>query len=193
MIKWIGSDFGGWHIDPDLVPAESTIISAGLGNDISFDVVIEELTRAHVIGLDPSQLSIETVEKKRPAMQFIPAALSIDAKGIVFSSGKSNGQSMYDTTRQIHVSTIALDAFPMACVSVLKMNIEGGEYPVLMALTSLKVKQVLVRFHHRKEFIPYDIITTELCILKMLTFGYKVTYEDSGNSNVDYEVLFTLC
>lgn len=193
MIQWIGSSFGGWNIDPDLIPAKSTIVSAGLGNDISFDEDIHACTCACVIGLDPSQLSIETVAHKKSAMEFIPAALSIDDKGITFSSGKSNGQSMYDKSQQIHVRTVSIFSMLTDNVSVLKMNIEGGEYPVLMALRELHVPQVAIRFHHRKDFIPYDIETTELCILKMLTFGYKVSFEDAGNTNVDYEVLFTLC
>jgi hypothetical protein len=185
MIQWVGSSFGGWNIDPDLIPTKSTILSAGLGNDITFDEC--------VIGLDPSQLSIETVAQKKPTMVFMPAALSIDDRGITFSSGRSNGQSMYDKSRQIHVRTVSIFSMLTNSVSVLKMNIEGGEYPVLMALKELHVPQVAIRFHHRKEFIPYDIETTELCILKMLTFGYKISFEDAGDPNVDYEVLFTLC
>ena len=33
----VGTQYGGWCIDLDLIPEKSTIISAGVGEDISFD------------------------------------------------------------------------------------------------------------------------------------------------------------
>jgi hypothetical protein len=37
-IELLGTDYGGWLIDLDLIPRGSTIISAGVGEDISFDL-----------------------------------------------------------------------------------------------------------------------------------------------------------
>lgn len=38
MLKKIGSDWGGWIVDTDLIRKNSFILSAGLAHDITFDL-----------------------------------------------------------------------------------------------------------------------------------------------------------
>jgi hypothetical protein len=73
------------------------------------------------------------------------------------------------------------------------MNVEGGEYAVIMGQWALNIPQVLIRFHHRKDFVPYDRRATELCLFKLERMGYKIAFEDSGTDTVDHEVVLTLC
>ena len=42
--NYMGSDYGGWSLSPDLIPESSTIISAGVGEDITFDLHLKEYT-----------------------------------------------------------------------------------------------------------------------------------------------------
>ena len=61
----IGTEYGGWLLNLDLVPRESTIISAGVGEDISFDTFLIDQKDCKVIGIDPtpkSHLFIENYE-----------------------------------------------------------------------------------------------------------------------------------
>lgn len=70
------------------------------------------------------------------------------------------------------------------------MNIEGAEYPVLLGLNRIEVKQVCIRFHHRMDKVPYSYKDSLLCIDKFISWGYKVIYKSNHkDKNVDYEVL----
>jgi len=42
-------------IDPELVPIGGTVISAGVGEDISFDLELIRLRNCTVIGIDPTE------------------------------------------------------------------------------------------------------------------------------------------
>ena len=37
-MQYLGTEYGGWLVDLDLIPERSTIVSAGIGEDISFDL-----------------------------------------------------------------------------------------------------------------------------------------------------------
>lgn len=200
MIARIGSDYGGWHIDIDRVPVNSNVISAGLGNDITFDTELIRLKKCFVIGIDPTAISVKHQDKLRAAgtisdktYRFIPFALHVDDLGIDMEDATTNGCSVYGSKRVRRMHSICLPTllaqYPR--VSVLKMNIEGAEYRILQALESLNVPQVLIRFHHRKPGVPFGIIDTQDCFKKLAGFGYSVAYESDKNmEKVDHEVLF---
>jgi hypothetical protein len=202
MISRIGSDYGGWHIDLNLVTVGSRVISAGLGNDITFDTELIRLKKCYVIGIDPTRVSINHQNKLTSAgiisesvYRFLPFALHTDDMGLVMENATTNGCSMFGKKQVHRMSSISLPTLlaQYKNVSVLKMNIEGGEYPVLRALTELSVPQVLIRFHHRKPGVPFGIVDTHDCFKKMQEFGYEVKYEsDKNEEKIDYEVLFVL-
>ena len=193
MIKRIGSKYGGWYIDPNIVPQNSYIISAGLGNDISFDLAMIKLTNCFVVGIDPTTLAAKTVSKiKEPKFVYIKRGLFPNDNGMTMSNLMTNGNSIYSCgrmTTKFHTISIPTLIKMYKNISVLKMNIEGAEYPVLMHLPEIDIKQVCIRFHHRKKTVPYNLKNTEKCILKLVRMGYEVMETNAGNKNVDYEVL----
>jgi len=196
MIQWIGSKYGGWHIDLDKIPVGSTVISAGLGNDISFDEALIKIKKCNVIGIDPTNLTKKTIYKKQPLCNFIliRKALYIGGRPSI-TTADTNGTSIYDNKQKTVCESITLKDIINGYrdISVLKMNIEGAEYGVLLNVDKLSIPQVLVRFHHRKENVPFNYQDTMDCITKMQGDGYRfLPQSDPKNKKVDYEVLFTL-
>jgi len=196
MIQWIGSKYGGWHIDLDKIPVGSTVISAGLGNDISFDEALIKIKKCNIIGIDPTNLTKKTIYKKQPLCNFIliRKALYIGGRPSI-TTADTNGASIYDNKQKTVCESITLKDIINGYrdISVLKMNIEGAEYGVLLNVDKLSIPQVLVRFHHRKENVPFNYQDTMDCITKMQGDGYRfLPQSDPKNKKVDYEVLFTL-
>jgi len=196
MIRWIGSKYGGWHIDIGKIPAGSTVISAGLGNDISFDEALIKAKKCYIVGIDPTNLTKKSIAKKQPLHNFVLIRKALyTGERTAVTTADTNGASIFDGKQKTAVESITLQELLhiYTNTSVLKMNIEGAEYDVIYNAEKLTIPQVLVRFHHRKENVPFTYKDTVACISKMQGFGYRfLPQSDHKDKNVDYEVLFTL-
>jgi FkbM family methyltransferase len=54
-MKRFGTKYGGWNIPIDInLTSESIIYSAGVGEDISFDILIQEAYNSNIILIDPT-------------------------------------------------------------------------------------------------------------------------------------------
>ena len=85
----IGNKYGGRLINLDLVPQNSTIISAGVGNDISFDMKLINIKNCNVIGIDPTKKSRDFIKRKKPTnFTFINKALSHNCKPTLLYKNK---------------------------------------------------------------------------------------------------------
>ena len=162
--KLYGTQYGGWMVDLNLIPEKSTIISAGVGEDISFDLELMRTKSCRVVGIDPTPKSHVFIENQQNLNNFelIKAALH-----------HTDGEmlEMYRNKRDDHVSesilpdhhsvndfdsynaeTISLPTLfeKYENISVVKMDIEGAEYDVLQNLSTIPdtVKQLCVEFHH---------------------------------------------
>jgi len=159
-----GTQYGGWLVDLSLIPEGSTVISAGVGEDISFDLQLINKRSCNIVGIDPTVKSHLFIENQKNLNNFelIKMALHIEDGDIV---------QMYKNKRQDHVSesilsdhqsvkdfdyyhaeTISLPTLfdKYNNISVLKMDIEGSEYDVLENLLEVPetLKQICVEFHH---------------------------------------------
>ena len=54
-MKHFGSKYGGWHFYDDTSLKYSTIVSCGVGEDISFDIEMINYYKLKVILVDPTQ------------------------------------------------------------------------------------------------------------------------------------------
>jgi FkbM family methyltransferase len=55
-MKRYGTNYGGWNIPTDIkLNADSVIYSAGVGEDISFDVLMQSVYNLQVVLIDPTQ------------------------------------------------------------------------------------------------------------------------------------------
>lgn len=193
--KLYGTTYGGWMLNLDLVPEGSTVISAGIGEDISFDLELIRERKCEVVGIDPTPKSHRFIEKQKDLKNFemINAALHSEDGTIL---------EMYKNKRDDHVSesilphhqsvkeydsyyaeTISLDTVfkRYSNVSVVKMDIEGSEYAVLSALDILPetVKQLCVEFHHF--CTDKTLEDTEVIIDKIRTMGFIGRLEKPGS------------
>lgn len=159
-----GTDYGGFLVDYDLVKQGSTVISAGVGEDISFDIGLINKKGCNVIGIDPTPKSHKFIENFPNLKNYslIKMALHITDEDII---------EMYKNVRDDHVSesidpthaavkgfdsyyseTISLSTIfrEYKDISILKMDVEGAEYDIINNLETIPetIKQICLEFHH---------------------------------------------
>lgn len=174
MMRKIGSDWGGWLIETSLIRDDGIVISAGLGNDITFD---SELMITHpnlrVIGIDPTDVAEKTVnslpEDLRKRYTHIKKALS-DNNDDIALGGDAVSIMLGGRTRMYPCTTIG--DYLTKDVCMLKMDIEGSEYPVLDTIEGLSVEQIGIEWHHWLKSDLYTIHDTLKMIDKIVNFGY---------------------
>lgn len=183
MLKKIGSDWGGWIVDTDLIRKNSFILSAGLAHDITFDLGMLELDDTiKIIGIDPTDSSKNSVnnmpEKFKNRYIYIDKALygsnqQICIGGEASSIINNKDGSIFDTI-------LLNDVLDQYDVSILKMDIEGSEYSCINSLNSLSVDQLCIEWHHWLGDM-FTIQDTLSCINKIQSFGYTEVIRESEN------------
>lgn len=157
-IKYLGTEYGGWSVDLDEINDGDFIIDAGLGEDVSFIEELNQLKKVEIIGVDPTEKSHTYVENKNiPNLTLIKKAIA--KKGIEKITMFKNSNPLYVSESYCldHSSVKDIEKYESDCISILdliekynpsliKMDIEGGEYDVLEEC--LGVKQICVEFHH---------------------------------------------
>ena len=101
----VGSPYGGWDVDLDLIPEGSTVISAGAGEDLSFDEELITSKNCTVIGIDPTLKAIKYVrEQQLKGYTLLEKALWSDDKGVsLFLNG--NPDHVSESVLSDHQST----------------------------------------------------------------------------------------
>jgi FkbM family methyltransferase len=172
----LGTSYGGWWVpnfSPETLPTGSILVSAGLGGDVSFDN--EMLSRGFIcIGLDPLKEAVEYSKSELANYsQFFPINCGLsDVQGLInfYAPRISEHDSwsvnnMHNTdpslSQSFEVVTIRdleqmFPALKQATYRILKMDIEGGEIPVL--------KQII------DEEIRFDYLAVELDFLSLIPF-----------------------
>jgi FkbM family methyltransferase len=155
-----GSEYGGWWIHPDSLGPTSIVYSFGVGTDVSFDLALIRAFGVRVHAFDPTPRSIAWIER-----QSLPPEFSFHPIGLAHFDGE---QAFHAPVREDHVSysTIGghsrgeevrapvrrLDSILSMLghdhVDLLKIDIEGAEYPALRDLVACRLGQILVEFHH---------------------------------------------
>lgn len=166
--EWYGNGYGGFYVDPSLVPDNAIVYSFGIGEDISFDKAIIAKHGAKVFGFDPTPKSINYVRNNETPEQFYfhPFGLGEKTEMVTFLlpknkehvSGSVYDHSLVDEHDSVDVllkefKEIANDLGHQS-IDVLKMDIEGSEYAVMEGIlnSGIPIKQILVETHER--FFP---------------------------------------
>lgn len=189
-LQIIGTEYGSSAVVLDLIPVGSTVISAGVGEDISFDLELIRLKQCRVIGIDPTEKAKRYIERNpNEHFHFLQKALY---------SGGSKKTKVYKNTNSSYVSESITCSHNMVSksefyetevisiselleeyedISLLKMDIEGAEYAVINSLKELDIPQIYIEFHHFcTDFTPDD---TTRCIKHLNDMGYVVVYGKS--------------
>lgn len=183
----LGSAYGSHTICLDDLAVGSVIYSAGIGEDISFDLALIERTGAAVHGFDPTPRSLAWLKT-----QDLPDRFHVHDYGLA----DFDGTAMFNPPKNPeHISHTILDrpetsegAFEVqlrrvatiakelghAKIDVLKLDIEGAEYDVLDDLEKgdVVVDQMLIEFHHQFESIPFS--RTQAAVAKIESMGLQL-------------------
>ena len=150
-----------WDICVDGLNSRSVIVSAGAGNDVSFEIELHKKTGAAVLLLDPSPTGRRTIDYTPPDQL---AGIIFSPYGLAAKSGVQSfalpvnpveGSYAYSTTRKDAVSFECRSLGDLMVennfqqVDLLKMDIEGFEWEVLDSILNqrLNVSQICVEFH----------------------------------------------
>ena len=172
----LGTSYGGWWIprfSSETLPPGSILVSAGLGSDVSFDK--EMLSRGFsCIGLDPLEEAVEYSKSELANFsQFFPINSGLsDVHGVmkfyaprISEHDSWSVNNMHDTdpllSRSFEVVSIGdlEQMFPTlknSTYRILKMDIEGGEIPVLNQIIDTKIK--------------FDYLAVEIDYLALIPF-----------------------
>ena len=201
--RLVGTEYGGWMIDPDIVPEKSTIISAGVGEDISFDLAMIGNKNCKVIGVDPTPKSHKFIENHPGLDNFhlIKKALHSSSGDLIKLYKNKNPNHVSESILPNHESVLDFDSYYTETIelkeiftdydniSIVKMDIEGSEYDVIESLESIpnSVKQFCVEFHH---FCTSKTIEdTKNMIAKMNSLGFDNYVEKPSHKELN-EITF---
>ncbi len=192
--KWFGNEYGGFYLNPDLINENSIVYSIGIGEDVSFDLDVINQFNCNVFGFDPTPKSISWVKSQSLNKLFVFNEYGISKKSGLIKfylpqnknhvSGSSRKNSNLDDDELIEVPMKSfidiVNSYNHAKVDVLKIDIEGSEYDVLIDIlkSGIEVKQILIEFHHR--MFKNGARLTKDSINLLNDFGFKLfAFSDS--------------
>jgi FkbM family methyltransferase len=183
---WLGGEYSGFFVNPDLLSPESIVYSFGVGEDISFDREVISRYGCHVFAFDPTPKSIHWVGQQKLPEQFHFEPVGVGATtGSVdfylpsnpnFVSGSLHYHQELSDKITVPMETLSdiMARLGHTKLDVLKMDIEGAEYDVLDNLLAapLPANQLLIEFHDR--FFADGIARTRDAVQRLRDFGYDI-------------------
>lgn len=158
----LGSRYGGWWVDLDRLDEHSVVYSAGVGEDITFDIELIKRTNCTVHAFDPTPKSIAWLGSQNLPPKFIahPVGLSrLNGERKFFPPKNkewvSHSVLSYDkdvdsfiVCEFLSLSTLMAE-LGHTHIDLLKMDIEGSEFEVFEDLVdnNIKVDQLNVEVH----------------------------------------------
>jgi FkbM family methyltransferase len=184
-----GSDYGAFGICSGTLSEESVVYSVGVGEDVSFDLSLIARYGVTIHAFDPTPRSIAWVHQRG-----LPAQYRFHPWGVAAVDGSLR---FHPPSNPAHVSHRAIPAagapdrpvdvtgrrlITIAAelghdrINLLKMDIEGFEYPVLEDLLQVgpEVDQIAVEFHHHFSEIP--AARTIEALEQLNAAGYLIFY-----------------
>ena len=183
---YLGSDYGGWTIIPDLIDSQSVVYSVGVGNDITFDAALIARFGCVVHAFDPTPVSRGWVARQvLPAgFEFHPVGLANKDEDVAFAMpGREDWDSFSmakdGTTEEVvwcpvrRLESIAAE-LGHDRIDLLKMDIEGFEYGVIDDVLAgpLRPVQWMIEFHHNiNHFVAEQ---TRRAVEQLEAAGYRL-------------------
>jgi len=188
--RWLGNLYGGFYVAPQLVSSSSIVYSFGIGEDISFDLTLSNLTGCTIHCFDPTPKSLTWLGKQSASQlsKIIVHPYGIAQKthqGTFYLpknkeqiSGSIIEQTAVDENDFIDVPLKSLSDIMLDLghdhIDVLKMDIEGAEYEVIQGLvkSNIKIGQILIEFHDR--LFPKDPLISARSVMLLRDAGYRI-------------------
>lgn len=185
----LGSPTAGWTVARDFLARDSVVWCVGIGEDISFDLELKQQFGMEIHAFDPTPRSLDWVRR-----QPLPAGYHVHPWGLADCDGTVQFRPPDNPE---HVSHSMVTGNPVAApagtilaevrridslaellgqtrIDLLKMDIEGAEYPVIEDLKRSRIRplQLLVEFHHRQPGI--GIARTRAAVTTLRELGYRL-------------------
>ena len=182
---------GDWGFLKDKINKNSVVYSFGVGDDVDFDLAIQNFSGCKVFCFDPTiDGSIFTSEKRNKKLEFYPWAIA-DSDGEVTlyerlkSDGMASGMFTVDRNSSVSGNSINVPAFTLRSImkklghtkiDLIKLDVEGAEFAVLESMlgNGLLPEQILVEFHHR--FKDFSVKDVKRILRKLEGLRYDVAY-----------------
>lgn len=161
----VGSAYGGWWVRTDVLGPSSTVYSAGIGQDISFDLGLIQRYGRGVHAFDPTRKCRDWVGSPQLPTKFVFTAVGLadyDGSGTFVLRSRPDwddyelnvpSTGAFDS-EELPVARVAMltRRFSHQHLDILKLDIEGAENDVIKDVLSadLDVRQILVEFHYRR-------------------------------------------
>lgn len=158
---------------------------------MTFDLELVEEYGCQVFAFDPTPKSVEWVRQQNlpPEISFNPWGVAdFDGSALLYpplnkthmshSLTKHKGTSNEGVTVDFKSIGTTMELLGHNSISLLKMDIEGGEYAVINDIirNEISVNQLCVEFHHR--FSNFDIEDTRKAVSELSSIGlYPFTQE----------------
>ena len=185
---FLGSRYNGKAVCLDELSADSLVYSFGVGYDISFDLDLIERTGCEIHAFDPTPAVAEWLGKQDTPAQFHfhPWGLSDRDEVAQFAfvdREESADFTLVDETATQENRSFDAEVFQLKSIlerlghdklDLLKIDIEGAEYPVLRQILSDEpcFQQLLVEFHHR--FLNIDKAETRQALDMLAERGFEL-------------------
>jgi FkbM family methyltransferase len=200
-----GSRYGRWAVNTSILSPTTTMLSFGIGQDITFEQALMRQFGCSVIGFDPTPASVAYIEGlgQTPGLRLHAMALADRDGTLEFllppedaaDQVSASASASYEGSSSITVRCLTLRSALLLSGSIradiIKMDIEGAEYGVLdQALDDglfAGVSQLMVEFHH---FLPgLKARQTRQIIARLLGSGFRIGWV--GRTNHEYLFLRT--
>ncbi|MFA5646323.1 MAG: FkbM family methyltransferase [Candidatus Ratteibacteria bacterium] len=180
-----------FFVCPDYLDAESSVLSFGVGEEISFDLALIQNFGLTVYAFDPTPPSIAWIRKEKlpPNFRFFDFGIANydgTAKFSYYESLAHNYRKMESSSAQeavciakvYRLNTILSMLQLKQPIDLMKLNIEGTEYEVIedIVQSNIAIEQIVVAFYHR--FKEIGIAKTRKAIDLLKSVGYEIFYVD---------------
>ena len=163
-VERLGTEYGGWNIQANALSPESIVYCAGVGEDISFDLAVLEKYGCDVHAFDPTPKSKAYVEKEAASIEkfrFHDIGLWEGDSQLTFFEPENPdhvSHSVHDlqkTSKAGFKATVKrlkkiMSELGHEKIDLLKMDIEGAEYPVVKTILEdkLSISTLCIEYHN---------------------------------------------
>lgn len=177
------------------------IVDVGCGHDADFSLtLLNRYPGTRAFALDPTKkhaASLQTLaETSAGRLRHIPVAVATQAGEIIFHESEQNESGSTQSTH-INIRQDSIQSYPVKAVhlrdiprliqaetiQLIKLDIEGEEYPLIQALTREDLsayQQLFIEFHHR-QIADKSEQDTERAVQKFHTLGFEAFTTDRIN------------
>lgn len=186
--SWLGSEYGGFYVHLPTLNANSTVLSFGVGEDISFDQSLIEAKGLTINAFDPTPRVSDYIQPyllKNNRLSFSNYGLAVeDGEALFYPPENPNhiscsvvpNERTKEKAYKVQMKRLSsiLEEKSIVEIDLLKLDIEGAEYDVIpdMVRQGIQVKQLLLEIH--PDLFPDDRKKTKNLIRLLNDAGYKI-------------------